>query len=76
MWSTWKTHEDLTFKPGWSQNDTFEEETGGRELSFQNKSLPFKTGELEHMHSESTCCDSLLLVNLKVSTIIGSDGVY
>ena len=37
------------FKPGCYQNDTFEEEMGGRELSFQNGSLPFKTGELEHM---------------------------
>ena len=39
----------LTFKPGSSQNVRFQEETGGRELSSQNGSLPFKTGELAHI---------------------------
>ena len=32
-----------------SQNGRFQEETGGRELSFENGRLPFKTGELKHM---------------------------
>ena len=50
MGSTWKTLKDLTFKPGSSQNGRFREETGGRELPSQNESLPFKTGELEHMN--------------------------
>ena len=40
---------DFTFKPGSSQNDRFQGETGRRELSSQKGSLLFKMGELEHM---------------------------
>ena len=29
-----------------------QEEPGGQELPFQNGSLPFKTGELEHIQSQ------------------------
>ena len=32
-----------------SQNERFQKETGGRDLSSQNGSLPFKTGKLEGM---------------------------
>ena len=50
MWSTWKFNKYLTFTPGLSQkNGRFQEETWWRELSSPNVSLPFKTGELEHM---------------------------
>ena len=48
VWSTWKIHKDLTFKPESSQNGRFQEETGRRELFTQNGSLMFKTEELEH----------------------------
>ena len=49
MGSTWKTLKDLTFKPKSSQNGRFLEETGGPELPSKNGSLPFITGELEHL---------------------------
>ena len=49
--STWKISKYLTLKPESSQNGIFHEETGGRKLSIQNGSFPFKTGELEHIHS-------------------------
>ena len=32
------------------QNSPFQKGPGRQELSFQNGSLPFETGELEHMH--------------------------
>ena len=51
-WSTWKIHKCLTFKPGSSQNGRFQEEKGEQELSSQNRSLPFKTAESEHMNDE------------------------
>ena len=44
---TWKIHKYLTFKSGSSQNGRFQEET-----HYQNGSLRFQTGELEHMHYE------------------------
>ena len=50
MWSTWKVHIDLTFKPRSCQNGRSQEQTGGRKLYSQNGSLPFKTRELEHMY--------------------------
>ena len=37
MWLTWKIHKDLTSKPHLSQNWRFQEETGGWELSPQNR---------------------------------------
>ena len=47
----------LTFKSGSSQNGRFQEKTGGRELPYQNESLPFKTGELEHMHLQTAASE-------------------
>ena len=55
LWSTWKTHKGLAFKPGQSRNERFQEETGRQELSFQNRSLSFKTGELELFLTTLVC---------------------
>ena len=46
MWLTWKNSDILVWKPGLSQNESFQVETGEQEFSSQHGSLPFKTGEL------------------------------
>ena len=43
-------HKYLTFKPELSQNGRFQKKMCRRDLSSENGSLPFKTGELEHIH--------------------------
>ena len=62
MRATWKIHKCPTFKKGSSQNERFLKGPGGRKLSSQNGSLPFKTGELEHMVLLCHNSDSSILV--------------
>ena len=39
----------MTLRAGSSENRRFQEETKGQKLSPQNRSLPFKIGELEQI---------------------------
>ena len=53
MWSTWKPHQDLIFKPGSSQNGRIQEWTRGQGVASENRGIQFKIGELEHMSDDS-----------------------
>ena len=45
----WNFYKKLKIWTCFPQNERFRDQTGGRETTSQNGSLPFKTGELEHM---------------------------
>ena len=45
----WNFYKKLKIWTCFPQNGRFQDQTGGRETTSQNGSLPFKTGRLEHM---------------------------
>ena len=50
MWSIWKIHKYLTFKPGLSQNGRFQEETWGRDLPSENRRIgTYAPHHLKHL---------------------------
>ena len=52
-WNFYKKMEIWTCFP---QNGRFRDQTAGQETTSQNRSLPFKTGGLEHMHGVFLNC--------------------
>ena len=60
----WNFYKKLKIWTCFPQNGRFRDQTGGRETTSQNRSLPFKTGGLEHMGSTVvvTCYGTYLIL--------------